>query len=82
MSKTNKPTLLEKAKSVATKYRPRNSCSPEELDLAIAWLRSEISSTQASTVLEISLSNVGQALSSHLKAAHSHGLVTITKTKP
>ncbi len=42
-----KQTLLEKAKSEKVMRRGMGNISPEEVDLAVAWLKGEIQTVQA-----------------------------------
>jgi hypothetical protein len=39
-------TLLEKAKSIVSKKTRRNDISDEQIELALAWLKEDITSTQ------------------------------------
>jgi hypothetical protein len=53
-------SLVERAKAVEVKRAPRKF-TPEELDLVAAWLRGEITFSQAEKVMEFSGNSGGYA---------------------
>ena len=74
-----KETLLEKAKKVQLRYvGNRKDYSDEEIEVGLAWLRDEITPTQAIAVLNIkSTGNFLSCTATLLKQAYKKGLIKI-----
>lgn len=75
-----KQTLLQKAKLIATQRRIGARPSTEQLDLAIAWARGEVSDVQA-TMAQGQKHRDVSALARILRRAGRLGLIKIEKTK-
>jgi hypothetical protein len=54
---TPKMSLLDRAKAISTSKSPSKKPTKEELDLLLAYLRTEITGTQVATVLGFSSKN-------------------------
>lgn len=73
-------TLLEQAKQVPRRKRSRAD-DEELLDLAIAWLKGEVTSAQAATAAKTSRANIGQMLAAVIYRSCLHAKISITITK-
>jgi len=70
-----KQTLLEKAKSYGRQSRP---ASREEEDLALAWIRGEVATSQAMAALNIKgQTGTGHALARALRSAYTSGRIKV-----
>lgn len=74
-------TLLEQAKLLADNRKAKHSI--EEIDLALAWLKGDITTGQASRVLSqtgrTSGGNALYAVATALRTAYQRGLIGIVK---
>jgi len=69
-------SLLEKAKKIQLKKtRRRSGYTDEEIELAVAWLKDEIRTGQASQVLTTTKQNILATFSTLLKLAYKKGLI-------
>ena len=77
-----KQTLLDKAKVVPVARRrfDNSEISLEELELIVAWLNDEVSSSQVHAIIHRSRSNLYQSLTPILRWGVRNGHVKITQT--
>jgi len=73
-------SLLEKAKKVGVKIK-RNR-SPQDIELALAWLKDEVMTVQVQEVLGCSGGTALYYLSKTLKQAFKEGWIKINANKP
>lgn len=73
-------TLLEKAKQVKTYTKKGKDCSNEEVELAIAWIKDEVTYKQIFTVLGLrSGAEVYVILAQCLREAYKRNKIQITE---
>lgn len=77
----SKKSLLEQAKIIHSKNNPKVKIDADRIALAIAWLKSEVSTKQCSLVLgyKETSGNVLYTIASNLKIAFSNGLIKVVK---
>jgi hypothetical protein len=74
-------TLLEKARKVPHSERRTPELTPQILDLAVAWLRDEITTVQAATALRQGRANAERTMLSILRRAARAGILKVMVTK-
>ena len=70
-----KTTLLQKAKEVKGGRNKFPKVSDEEIEIAVAWMKSEITFTQLKGVINKKGSNLYNFLATRLKEAHRRGKI-------
>lgn len=71
-------TLLEKAKNTTPKHR-RRAIHQDEIALAIAWMKDDISTGQCAAAINATSSHTAQRMARVLKVAYAQGLITEAK---
>jgi len=75
-----KKTLLQKAKEVKLKTAFRKSIDDEQIELAIGWMKDEISITQMSKVLNWKVSGgTRSTVASWLREGYRRGKIKVIK---
>jgi len=69
-------TLLEKA--IKTTARQKHALKDGEVDLVLAWLKSEVTSRQVAGALEKPASNIYPRIAIALKVAYQQGKIKIS----
>ena len=72
-------TLLQKAKGIKVRQKPRPEITDEHIELAIAWLKSEIGLTQMQKALGFSVIS-GSSLykvAMYLREGYKRGIIKI-----
>ena len=67
------PSLLEKIKKAEAQRAYKNN----EIEIALGWMRGEVTGTQISKVLKSTRQNVYNWLSPRLRAAYQQGKIII-----
>lgn len=70
-----KQTLLEKAKQI--NYKQKAEVSPEEIELAMAWIRNEVTLTQCGAALGTRASSTASRLAIIIRQAYREGVIKI-----
>ena len=71
-------TLLQKAKEFKVKNRRENSFSDEDMELAIAWIKNEITAKQVGNAWSMKIpTSITYRLANTLRFAYMRGKITI-----